>query len=152
MANLSLKKAVSATVELLTIQANKDHQAIEASMDSIEAALNNLDSVSAVTYGAIIENYDSDTIVAFTASNDTTDVSTYTTSTRLNLGEATALAIEIGAYQAKNDHNEIRSLLSAAGENAAITDTEILEMFNSDVQNTYKANHPEEYPVENGGE
>ena len=136
--NLSMKKAVQACVELMNIQAERDH-------DSIEAAVNSLDTLTTITYGEVTAGFGTSVMTAYAAAEGTMDVSGYSANTRLNIKEATQLSLDISKFQANQDHDSLSALIDAAGENAALTDNELLALFSSDVQKAYKNNHTDKY-------
>lgn len=146
MAQLSIKQAIKQSVEMLSLKSDRDHANIEAARLQLQTALNDLDSVSTVTYGDIVSSFGTTAISDYKLSDGAMDLNSYTTASRLNLNTATNLAIGISKVQANKDHQTINQLINAQASNAAITDSEILACFDETTQTAYKRRHtPDTY-------
>lgn len=145
MAQLSIKQAIKQSVEMMQIQADIDHEKIESARAELETALNNVDEKTTVKFGDVANGFGDDLIQDYKLDTDSTvDLTTFTTATPLNLNTATQLSIELGKLQAKKDHKVISELIDAQASNAAITDAELLSMFDVDVRVAYKQKYAPE--------
>ena len=142
---LSVKSAISTAVELMNLQAQRDHNLITSAQSQLQTALNSVDTRTSITFGEFIGGFEADTITAFRAAPNTTDLTTYNSDSVLTVKEATLLAIEIAGFQAEQTHDQLNQLIDSVSSNAAITDNELLGLFSSEIQIQYKTSHTDIY-------
>ena len=127
--NLTLKESVQYAVRLGAIQAADDHASIQAAISTVNDLIDNLSSETTLTYGDVVDGFSSDVMVAFVADSDTTDVSTYTTASKLTHKKAMELTLEISQFQASRDHDSIQAVIDNINNAATITDNEIFALY-----------------------
>ena len=135
--NLTLKESVQYAVRLGAIQAADDHASIQAAISTVNDLIDNLSSETTLTYGDVIDGFSSDVMVAFVADSDTTDVSTYTTASKLTHKKAMELTLEISQFQASRDHDSIQAAIDNINGAATITDDEIFALYEAKTVEEY---------------
>ena len=138
--SLSLKQAMSKMLALFRIEAEQKHNKLQDEIDTLK-------SDTSITFGEVIGGFDSDVMTAFANSSDTTNISTFTTSTPLTSKQAVSLSLEISQFQANQDHAAIQAAIEAANDSANVTNEWIKSQFANDVVQIYVDTYEENFKL-----